>query len=217
MVPCECEYCQSVFFYKKRFATRVMRHGTNKGRFCSRSCCDRSLERGSVVTCSQCGSPTKKRSRDIARSKSGRLFCSQSCSATYSNTHKTTSIRRSKLEQLIEQNLKDRFPGLECLFNDKTTIGSELDVYLPSLKLAFELNGIFHYEPIFGDDKLQKIQANDKNKFQRCQEHGISLCIIDTSQHSYVTQKTSQKYIDIVLEIIERHKSWLLEPRTSRL
>ena len=36
-------------------------------------------------------------------------------------------------------------------------INSELDVYVPSLNLAFELNGIFHYEPIYGEKKLNQI------------------------------------------------------------
>ena len=75
-------------------------------------------------------------------------------------------------------------------------------IYIPSLRLAFELNGIFHYEPIFGQDRLDKIQSNDGNKFQRCQEQGISLCIIDTSKQTYVKESTSQPFLDIILDII---------------
>jgi hypothetical protein len=134
-------------------------------------------------------------------------FCCKSCAATYNNTHKTKGTRRSKLEMLIEQSIKSKFPELEFLFNDKTTIGSELDIYIPSLKLAFELNGIFHYEPIYGQEKFDQIQQNDTNKFQQCQRLGISLCIVDTSTHAYVTQKTSQKYIDIVYFVVGKHLS----------
>ena len=89
------------------------------------------------------------------------------------------------------------------IFNGKDTINSELDIYIPSLKLAFELNGIFHYEPIYGKDKLQSIKNNDTRKFQACIEKGISLCIVDSSQQKRFSPKSSQKYLDIIVNIIE--------------
>jgi len=85
-----------------------------------------------------------------------------------------------------------------------------VNIYIPSLQLAFELNGIFHYEPIFGktknekNDKLNKIKDHDKGKFKSCIEKEISLCIIDTSLQKHFTEKSSQKYLDIVCEIISK-------------
>ena len=102
----------------------------------------------------------------------------------------------------MEDQLKIIYPELEILYCDKTTINSELDIYIPSLKLAFELNGIFHYEPIYGESRLNQIQNNDNRKFQACIENGIELCIIDTSQHKYVKPSTSQKYLDIIISIL---------------
>ena len=78
-----------------------------------------------------------------------------------------------------------------------------MDIYIPSLNLAFELNGIFHYEPIFGESKLQQIQNNDQRKFQACLYKNIELCIIDTSHHKYVKPSTSKKYLDIVVYLID--------------
>lgn len=129
-------------------------------------------------------------------------FCNHSCSATYNNTHKTKGYRRSKLEIYIENQLKLIFPDIIFEFNQKGAINSELDIYIPSLKLAFELNGIFHYEPIYGADKLSQIQNNDNRKFQACLERGIELCIIDTSTYSYFKEQTAKKYLEIVLNII---------------
>ena len=116
-----------------------------------------------------------------------------SCAGTYNNTHKTHGTRRSKLEVWIEEQLTKLYPNLEIHFNQKDTINSELDIYIPSMKIAFELNGIFHYEPIFGEDQLNKIQNNDHRKFAACHEAGISLCVIDTSGQKYFKPKSSQR------------------------
>ena len=125
-----------------------------------------------------------------------------SCAGTYNNTHKTHGTRRSKLEVWIEEQLTKLYPNLEIHFNQKDTINSELDIYIPSMKIAFELNGIFHYEPIFGEDQLNKIQNNDHRKFAACHEAGISLCVIDTSGQKYFKPKSSQRYLDIITGII---------------
>ena len=87
--------------------------------------------------------------KEARGSKSGHLFCNHSCAATYNITHKTVGTRRSKLEVWLESQLRELYPNLTLLPNDKTAINSELDFYFPELKLAFELNGIFHYEPIY--------------------------------------------------------------------
>ena len=92
------------------------------------------------------------------------------------------------------------------VFNSKEIINSELDIYLPKLKLAFELNGIFHYESIYGQNKLDQIQNNDNRKFQACLEQGIEICIIDSSQQKYFKKETSQKYLDIITNIINNKK-----------
>ena len=143
----------------------------------------------------------------MKKSKSGNSFCSLSCAAKYNNTHKTNGNRRSKLEKYLEEKLIQLYPNIEILFNNKEAINSELDVYFPSLKLAFELNGIFHYEPIYGSEKLNRIQNNDNRKFQACLENEIELCIIDSSQQKRFNESTSEKYLKIIVDIIELKKS----------
>jgi hypothetical protein len=130
-------------------------------------------------------------------------FCGHSCAATHSNSHKTKGCRRSKLEMYLENTLIGLYPDIKFKFNCKKEINSELDIYIPELKLAFELNGIFHYEPIYGTDTLSKIQNNDNRKFQACLENNIELCIIDTSKQSYFKESTSKIYLDIIKQIID--------------
>lgn len=154
------------------------------------------------LKCDQCGEEFRRGPAEI--SKSLKHFCSSSCSATYNNTHKTTGTRKSKLESYLETKLPEIYLNQEFHFNRKDAINSELDIYLPKLKLAFELNGIFHYEAIYGENKLNQIQNNDGRKFQACLEKGIELCIIDTSQLKHFNLPKAQKYLSIICKIIDQ-------------
>lgn len=68
--------------------------------------------------------------------------------------------------------------------------------------MAFELNGIFHYEPIYGNDKLNQIQNNDNRKYQACLEHNIELCIIDTSYFKHFKEDKAKEFLNIISSII---------------
>lgn len=144
------------------------------------------------------------RKKNYKEGKNYNPFCSRSCSATYTNTHKTKGCVRSKLELFLEGKLETLYPNIDIHFNRKDAINSELDIYIPSLKLAFELNGIFHYEAIFGADKLDKIKNNDQRKFQACLENNIELCIIDSSKLKYFKEINAKPYLDIICGIINK-------------
>lgn len=193
-----CHECKKLF-KRKNTTIRIAILEDNSRVFCSRKCY-RSKSGRSEVSCEQCKKVFSKRNDQICKSKHN--FCSSSCAATYNNLHKTTGTRRSKLECWIETQLTELYSNLEILFNNKEVINSELDIYIPSLSLAFELNGIYHYEPIHGSEKLASIQNNDTRKFQACIEKNIELCIIDSSQLKYFKPSKAQKYLDIIANII---------------
>jgi len=200
MIPLRCDYCQQNFERIQKYIKSNLKLRAYKGHFCSNACSVKSRDVRKEVECKQCNKKfLKKRCYLI---KSPISFCSSSCAATYSNTHKTHGCRRSKLEVYFEQILPNKYPSLEFHFNRKDAIFSELDIYIPNLKLAFELNGIFHYEPIYGLNKLDQIKNNDHRKFQACLEKNIELCIIDTSSLTYFKPEKAQKYLDIIVNII---------------
>ena len=221
LLPCECYYCGKTFGQPKCYIqSRQSRNSRNNnypgpGSFCSKECRKNSLITKKSVFCSNCGKEFKKLPNQIKNTSNN--FCSKSCAATYNNTHKTKGYRRSKLEIYLEEELKSLYPELKMEFNQTDTINSELDIYIPSLKLAVELNGIFHYESIYGQDRLTKIRNNDNRKFQACIEKGIEFCIIDTSHQKYFKKETSQKFLNIIINVINKKfdPETGIEPATS--
>lgn len=196
-----CEFCSSSFKKPKNEIQRELFSNRNTLRFCSRKCYGLFTSKSILITCKHCNTHTSRCQSEYKKSKNH--FCSSSCFGTYNISHRKTGTRRSKLENWIESKLNEKYPNLEIHYNRKDTINSELDIYIPSLKLAFELNGIFHYEPIYGPDKLSKIQNNDTRKFQACLERGIELCIIDTSTVRYFKEHIYNNYLNIISNIIE--------------
>lgn len=198
-----CEECGKVFSRSKKDIYTSLKR--SKRTLCSLGCVNKDRSRNGLETkpCAQCGKTTTRVKSQRRSRKSDRIFCSQSCAATYNNTHKTCGTRRSKLEKHIEMELTTIYPDIEIHYNRTDAINAELDIYIPKLSLAFELNGVFHYEPIFGQEKLASTQSNDKRKFQACIENNIELCIIDVSQLKYFKAEKARKYLKIVTDIID--------------
>ena len=204
LIPLECENCHNTFYKLKCSVKMGLKKTSGHAcKFCSEKCFGeyKTLIQTKLVKCIQCGNEHRKPNNVLKKGKN--VFCSHSCSTIYQNVHKTTGNRRSKLEMWLEKQLIVAYPTLEIHFNKTDTINSELDIYIPSLKLAFELNGIFHYEPIYGKDKLDKTKNNDQRKFQACLERGISLCIIDTSRQTYFKESSSKQFLGIITQIID--------------
>lgn len=213
-VPCRCGYCKETFLITKTEAKRSIL-GKRRNIFCSRQCRGKSQSLQSVVSCDNCKRSFEKKQAEIRRSPKN--FCSRSCSAVYNNTHKTHGTRRSKFETYLENKLKTSFPDLEIHFNKKCAIKSELDIYIPSLKLAFEINGIFHYKPIYGESKLQSIKNNDILKKKVCKDQKIDLKIVDISEMKTFKPAIAISYFNDICDVIikkyrENQEVWLKNP-----
>lgn len=208
LLPLECYICHSTFTISKNEIQKSIKRQAEKNprrndlKYCSRKCTHEGKHNGKQIECHLCGNVVYRTPKDLRKTKY--TFCSTSCSAIYHNAHKTTGCRRSKLEKWIEEQLTKKYSILHIDHNKTDTINAELDIYIPSLNLAFELNGIFHYEPIFGEKKLSSHKTNDDRKFQACLEKHIELCIIDTSSQKRFTPNSSGKFLDIIAAIIDK-------------
>ena len=212
--PLECEECGKTFYRLGRHIRRFLSGipTTQRGRkvtgfigkFCSNRCsADYKIKTQNITKpCAHCSSNVTRHLKDFQKSKNGNIFCNQSCAASFNNKNKTSGYRRSQIEIWLEKELTDYFPKLDISYNDKRNICSELDIYIPSLRLAFEINGIFHYQPIYGAEKLSEIQANDADKINKCQQANINLHIIDISSIQRFSPKTGEPYLSFIVERI---------------
>ena len=205
LLPLQCLYCNKTFFRSKHFI-QIATWYKQKGRkysadFCSIQCHNLLICPPTIIICDQCGKSRNKKKSDVYKTKHN--FCCQSCAASWQNHHKIKGTRVSKLEKWIARKLRKPYPNLKTRFNHKRAIGSELDIYIPALKLAFELNGIFHYDPIYGVNKLNKVRINDNRKLQECIKRNIELFVINTSCQKRFKEQTSQPFLTTIGNIID--------------
>ena len=181
-ITLKCHYCKVNF---KRLSAKhnyniTIQSDKYKHTFCSRECCDQfKSEINTVVTdCGFCGQKITRQKSQAQRSKTGKIFCNQSCAASYNNKLKRKS-RRSKIEAKFYDLVVKEFPNLDILSNDKTMLdGYEVDVAIPELQLAIEWNGIVHFKPIYGQTKLDNIQTRDADKLKIASNKDINLIVI---------------------------------------
>ena len=202
LITLNCTMCNMTYKRsKKNILDTFTRHNIYP-KYCSQKCSANFKKQQATIEtiCCNCNKPIiKLLNQSLKYSKN---FCSNSCKGSFINKNKTKGIRRSKLEIYLEEKLTELYPTFEILYSNKTTIGSELDIYIPSLKLAFEVQGIFHYEPIYGQEKLEQIQKNDKLKKETCLSKEIDLVLIDISKLKRCTVNTVTPYNTQVMNTI---------------
>jgi endogenous inhibitor of DNA gyrase (YacG/DUF329 family) len=195
LISLSCEECEKKYEITIDHWNATKKKNPESKSFCSLRCRSLFLGLSFLANCAVCG-------QEIIREKNNahhnRFFCQRKCQGKYSASNKMNGIKRSKLEVLVSKFIEKTFPDLHFVENDRRAIGSELDFFIPSLNLAIEISGIFHYEPIFGDSKLEKIKQNDFNKSMACKENKIELLVIDSSDLKHTSEKSAKPYLEII-------------------
>jgi len=200
-VSLRCLFCGIEFFQRKEILIKSLNKFNNAG-YCSRKCCNKAKATKVEVNCKNCGKMVLRYPSYIKANK--HTFCSYSCHAKYKNKNKNTGSIRSKLEVFIEKKIKEEFANLPYHPNDRKILGGlELDFYFPTLKLAVEFNGITHYEPIYGLDRLERSVDSDKRKMILCHEKGIELAVIDISMCKNFSKKWGIVFFNEIKTIIK--------------
>ena len=167
--------CSAIFFNRPRKKIKIIKPPKEK----------------KIVKCKYCGNDTLNK-----------YYCNGTCRNNDQNKYKNGS--KSYAEKILCSKIKSNFPNWNIIENDRLTLnGLELDVYIPHLKLAIEWNGIYHIEPIRGNDALQKIIGKDNKKQKLCKELGITLLTIsDRTSHKKFIEETTNDLIN-KLQLLE--------------
>lgn len=198
LVALECENCQGVFQKgKNNVLSSLKGHPDFSLRFCSLKCHFTFQKRRSwiIKKCEECKAEVLKQKSKIQRNKYN--FCSKSCSAKFQNRNKTLGkSNRSKAELYIAKLIRNGFEHLQIKENCRNILpsGLEIDIYIPEIKLAIEINGPLHFAPIYGSEKLAKIQDKDARKKKEAIESKCELLIVDTSRIKY--WKETEVFLD---------------------
>jgi hypothetical protein len=213
-IPLECENC-SVIFHKPKCDVLTSLKGNPQFalRFCSLKChhIKRVKDSHSEVRCEQCGKIVVKQASWLKNNKHN--FCSRSCSAKFQNAHKTLGgSRKSKAETYLAELIRADFKQFPVEENSRGVLpsGLELDLYVPALRLAIELNGPLHFFPIYGEAKLQSIQNKDIKKEIEAQSIGCNLITIDISHIKYWPETQAfldEKYQNTIKPLIKMIKA----------
>lgn len=106
--------------------------------------------------------------------------------------------RSSSYEKRLSEILRSK--GIEHEMNTRNQIGKEIDIYIPSLRLAVEINGLWYHSM-----HVHKGKMRHQEKALMCLDNGISFYAIWECD----VLGTEKGYFDL-LEFIERRKSLML-------
>lgn len=191
LILLECQQCKQHFQKPKSAIKRALAGDKHtKCLYCSQNCQNKSMYIRLTIPCAECSMEVIRRPHKI--SSSGNVFCNHSCAGKYNNRNKSTGYRRSKMEIFFESQIKENYPDLIFISNDRGLIGLELDFLFPELKFALELNGIFHYKSIYKNFEIT--QANDQRKLSLCQSKGFELYVLDISRGKHFLIKQGEMF-----------------------
>ena len=115
-------------------------------------------------------------------------------------------------KEIIERLLSIRFKKIRFYYNNDNKVYHEFDGYNEELKVAFEYNGIQHYEhvPYFhrGTRTVKEQQKRDKKKEQYCIDNNIKLIVIPYTENKKLEQFILAKLIEHKLLKNETSLGW---------
>jgi len=103
--------------------------------------------------------------------------------ALISNQKRSVVLRKS--QSMLHEKVQELFPATQDIFLNyihpdlsfsSTDRNMELDIYIPSLSLAIEYQGMQHFQPVgYVYSTKDEIQERDKDKKRGCEKFGITL------------------------------------------
>jgi len=135
----------------------------------------------------------------------------QQMSQAANNAIRATSKVGSKLEKFlltkfIAKNVDVQFHKEQFLVNTKL----QIDLFLPSINTAIEVDGPSHFSPVWGEEAFRKAQQYDKKKQGLILGKGLAL--IRIKQTKDFSKARSELIFNKLIEIVEQITKKFPEP-----
>ncbi len=112
----------------------------------------------------------------------------------------------SKIERFVMESLRE--DGYQVIFHKKGLIlndNMELDLFVPELKTAIEIDGPTHFFPIWGEDSLKRHQSADAHKAGLLLSSGYVLIRVKNIAKT-LTNKHKRDLYAVLVEALEKIK-----------
>lgn len=124
-----------------------------------------------------------------------------------------TAKRGSKIERFFLDKLTNH--GYKVVWHKEIPHKEKLvvDLYLPEHKIVIEVDGVSHFEPIWGEDKLKQQIKADKEKNGILTSYGISVIRFRATHRNYNLTKlfdAFEKLLKVVEQVISSEKTTLV-------
>lgn len=156
----------------------------------------------------------KERRRNITRTQWAKMSPDERMAIRTSAT--PGLLKASKDGSKLENYVKDRLTnaGYFIEYHRKGLIPNanlEVDIYLPELATAIEIDGPAHFQPIWGEDALRRTMRLDNEKNGLLRYHGIVVLRVAQKKKT-----TSQRCMRKVWNVIEKELIAIRKQRPSK-
>ena len=110
-------------------------------------------------------------------------------------------LEKALRARLLEQGYGVQFHHKGLIANDKL----EVDIYLPGLKLAIEVDGPSHFLPVWGADALRRQKRSDQVKYGLLSSSGIDVLRVKILRRN-ITQKVERTFLEEVLAFVNEEE-----------
>lgn len=116
--------------------------------------------------------------------------------AVRESSKKGSKLERYLLNSLIKDGYKVDFHKEQSLLNTKL----QIDLFLPKLNVAIEVDGLSHFEPVWGEDTLKKNQSYDNKKTGLILGKGLVLIRI-IQKKDFSNSRSKMIYSELLKEL----------------